>query len=333
MQGYYVAGMYVSGDHLCHANVDVAGFWRNLKSGGRVWVNSFQRNVKGLASNVGKGISKGYRIGSQGKALQFGPTPQRAKNDPAYNVGYKIGTAALRAGHAAGTATRAISTGARNVARTVRADAKNVGKMAGYVGQGVKKGFVAGYRGNEINIAPRKEGQNRVGYAIGAGSIRAGQAIGKAAKTVKEWGGKAIDKAKTFITNLFSKIGDGAKAIPGLVNKAVTTLKTEAPGALEKGKTFMTQVFEAVNTARKDFSTGYSSGKAGYDYRQMPPNGNKTSTASYVGNTIGRGARNISTTIDSFGEQARSRRKKKQKTATNTTNQSSNYGQQSKRMF
>ena len=221
MQGYYVAGMYVSGDHLCHANVDVAGFWRNLKSGGRVWVNSFQRNVKGLASNVGKGISKGYRIGSQGKALQFGPTPQRAKNDPAYNVGYKIGTASVRVGHTAGRVAR----GARQFGESARTQVRDAGT-----------GFRTALQGRQMRFT--KSAGAKVGYAAG----KAAKHISDAASTVIHWGSEQIGKAKTFIEKLFGSRNNGVSS------KEKPVSSKEKP--VNVGKQFMNRVFESVKTMR-----------------------------------------------------------------------------------
>lgn len=213
MQGYYVAGMYVSGDHLCHANVDVAGFWRNLKSGGRVWVNSFQRNVQGLGT--------GFRTGLQGKRTHFTKTPGAA----AANT---IGRSVRSVGNAAGRVAKQ----AKWIAGVNKTNAK-IGYNAGKYGWDRKK-----LVGNSV--------VGNASYAVG----RASKHISDAANTVKEWGSQQIGKARDFISKLFNpKDNTVGGKIGGFVQKAVSNLKETAGKAITAGKSFMQQVFEAVNSA------------------------------------------------------------------------------------
>lgn len=281
MQGYYVAGMYVSGDHLCHANVDVAGFWRNLKKGGRVWVNSFQRNVKGLSNQYNAGVAG---LGAGMKGHHFGT------NKTAGKVGYAIGSGVRNAGNAISNTASRTARGADQAGKRARS-----GFEAGRRGWGYETNSIAGRAGHVAGRAARAvsnipdnmreaAGNARFGYQAGRKgqkwmmtntSMKIGYAAGNAARhindaasTAKQWGSEAISKARSFIDRLFSgltaakaafNIGAQGKKTPGgnaavkagnVAGLAISALKSGASEAISAGKTFMQSVFEAVGQAR-----------------------------------------------------------------------------------
>lgn len=273
MEAYYVAGIQVGGNRcLSHANVDVKGFWRNIKGGGRVWVQPFQRTVQGMATSVGNYANNAKRAVSVNYSLgKAGLTPMKPKS--IYS----------KAGYAAGQVTK----GANQLKRNVSNAATTVGKkgkwIAGVNKMNAKVGYSAGKYGWDRQKLVGNSLAGNAGYVAGRitrGATKAAENVGRAANTVKEWGSQQLNKAKDFISNLFSSMragkaafnvgaqghetrgGNAAVKAGNLLGRAVSALKQAAPKALQAGQTFMETVFKAVGeVARKakihhDFKTG-----------------------------------------------------------------------------